>query len=133
MASTCTGPAWIAILCLLAAGCDSDDPSHLAEVGRRVAAHVEPLVGPVNANLAQHWHEPAPAPDPTVAERVTARLRWEKSLADAVIQVVATDDGIELKGTLKDAEQKKRAVTLAESTTGVERVIESLQVGENTP
>jgi hypothetical protein len=86
--------------------------------------------------------DPAPAPppaaavpvaEPDAAARVTLRLRYEKTLAGSSIQVAAIEGGLELKGKVKDARQKKRAVELAESTTGVDRVTVSLEVDEQSP
>jgi BON domain len=130
----------LALLCLLPAGCEKEDPDHLANLARKVATRAEPLVGSVDAEWVQRLRgpsNPAPAPDP-VAEpdapaRVTARLRWEKSLASTSIQVVASEGGVELKGKVHDVAQKKRAVELAESTTGVDRVTESLEVDDQSP
>jgi osmotically-inducible protein OsmY len=59
-------------------------------------------------------------------------LRYEKALTDTSIQVVASESGVELKGKVKTAAQKKRAVELAESTTGVDRVTESLEVDDQS-
>ena len=101
-----------------------------------------PLVDTVDAECVQRFRtnpEPPPVPvavpaaEPGVEARVTARLRWEKSLSDASIQVVASEGGIELKGKVAKVAQKKRAVELAESTTGVDRVTESLEVDEQSP
>ena len=132
----------LACVCLLPAGCEKEDPEHLANVARKVANKAEPLVGSVDADWMQ-WLRSAPAaatpavPEPVVepdaVARVTARLHWEKSLADSSIQVVASEDGIELKGKVRDAAQKKRAVELAESTTGVDRVTESLEIDDQSP
>ena len=60
--------------------------------------------------------------------RVSARIRWDKSLAGAQVQVSAKGTTVELKGTVRDMKQRRRAVELAESTTGVETVTDSIQV-----
>ncbi len=131
----------LALCCMLPAGCEKEDPDHLANVARKVATRAEPLVGNVDADWLQRLRggQPsAPAPavaavpaaEPDIVARVTARLRWEKSLEDTSIQVIASDGGIELKGKVTDVAQKKRAVELAESTTGVDRVTESLEVDD---
>ena len=60
--------------------------------------------------------------------RVKTRLHWDRALAEASIEVHATDKAVELKGTLSSQEQVRRAVELAESTVGVDRVVNSLQV-----
>jgi osmotically-inducible protein OsmY len=132
----------LACFCVLNAGCEKEDPEHLANVARKLASRAGPVVDTVDTEWLQRFRttpEPAPVPvavpasEPGVEARVSARLRWEKSLADASIQVVANEGGIELKGTVANLAQKKRAVELAESTTGVDRVTESLEVDEQSP
>jgi osmotically-inducible protein OsmY len=131
----------LSLFCLLPAGCEKQDPDHLANLARKVATRAEPLVGSVDAEWVQRFRSPQPAPppvsvpvaEPDVEARVTARLRWEKALAGSSIQVVATESGVELKGNVLNAAQKKRAVELAEATTGVDRVTESLEVDDQSP
>lgn len=132
----------MACLCLLPAGCEKEDPEHLANLARKVASRAEPLVDTVDTEWVQRFRTVPPPPpvpaavparEPGIEARVAARLRWEKSLSDASIQVTASDGGIELKGTVANVAQKKRAVELAESTTGVDRVTESLEVDEQSP
>ena len=133
----------LSLFCLLPVGCEKQDPDHLANLARKVATRAEPLVGSVDADWLERFHTPqAPPPPPPVSvpvaepgveARVTARLRWEKALAGSSIQVVTTENGVELKGNVLDAAQKKRAVELAESTTGVDRVTESLEVDDQSP
>ena len=132
----------LALFCFLPAGCEKQDPDHLANIARKVASRAEPLVGSLDTDWVQRLHSTPPSPPASVPEpvaepnaeaRVTARLRWEKSLADTSIQVVASESGIELKGKVHDVAQKKRAVELAESTTGVDRVTESLEVDDQSP
>ncbi len=139
------GPAALmSLFCLLLAGCEKEDPEHLANVARKVANRAEPLVDRVDAQWVQRFRagpESAPVPPPAAlppvepdsVARVTARLRYEKTLADTSIQVVASEGGVELKGKVQNAAQKKRAVQLAESTTGVDRVTESLEVDDKSP
>src|SRR5262249_25379897 len=107
------------------------------------ASRAEPLIDTVDTEWVQRFRTssqpppatPAaiPAAEPSIEARVSARLLWEKSLSDASIQVIASDGGIELKGTVANVAQKKRAVELAESTTGVDRVTESWEVDEQSP
>jgi hypothetical protein len=136
--------ALLALFCLLPAGCEKEDPDHLANLARKVATRAEPLVGNVDAEWLQRLRggvvaapgsavAAVPAAEPDVVARVTARLRWEKALEDTSIQVIASEGGIELKGKVGDVAQKKRAVELAESTTGVDRVTESLEVDDQSP
>jgi osmotically-inducible protein OsmY len=65
----------------------------------------------------------------TLDTRVSARLRWDKSLADATIQVSATDGVVELKGKVADLKKRQRAVEIAQSTAGVTEVKDNLETG----
>ena len=57
--------------------------------------------------------------DASLENRVSARLRWEKQLADVRIEVKSAGNGvIELKGTVGNLHQRRRAVELAEMTEG---------------
>ena len=55
------------------------------------------------------------------------KARWDKELADAPIQLAAKEAVIELRGTVKSADQRKKAVELAESTEGVDKVVDLLE------
>jgi hypothetical protein len=134
----------LALFCLATPGCEKEDPEHLANLARKVAARAEPAVNTLDAQWIQRFHAnqeapPAPPPaavpiaEPDAVARVTARLRYEKALAGTSIQVVAIESGLELKGKVQTAAQKKRAVELAEATTGVDRVTESLEVDDQSP
>ncbi len=59
--------------------------------------------------------------------RVGSRLRWDKMLADAQIEVQCPAPGtVELKGTIRSEDQRLRAKGLAMSTAGVDKVIDSM-------
>ena len=70
--------------------------------------------------------------DTTPAARVAVRIRWDKEMADAAVQVEAAGPGVvRLQGTVTDAAQHHRAKELAESTQGVEQVVNELVIGKN--
>jgi len=61
--------------------------------------------------------------------RVYSRLHWDKLLVGSALELEARDDGaVFLRGTVPDAEAKKRAVVLARDTVGVNQVIDELAV-----
>ncbi|CAN5154984.1 hypothetical protein BH10PLA2_BH10PLA2_02290 [soil metagenome] len=135
----------LALLCLAPVGCEKEDPEHLSNLAKKVAARAEPVVSNLDAQWLQRFHptaersQPAlppvavPIAEPDAVARVTSRLRYEKSLGGTSIQVVANEGALELKGKVQNVAQKKRAVELAESTTGVDRVTESLEVDDKLP
>lgn len=110
-------------------GCNSKDADHLAQIGRRTMGRAAAVTGkksdaassPLQA-LRVGWEQL------TVDARVSARLQWDKTLADAAIQVRASSGVVELRGTVRDINQRRRAVELAETTAGVEKVVDRLEV-----
>jgi osmotically-inducible protein OsmY len=108
-------------------GCGRRDTECLSSIGRKVMDRAGSATASVRERL-DGWRSQGGS----LHEKVSHRLRWEKVLADVPIEVVVSGKEIELKGTVKTAEQRTRAVELAESTVGVERVLVSLTT-EATP
>ena len=120
---------WLLLgLAALTAGCSRQDSERLARIGKHIAARAEALTADCRAGLGSSWHGVGEGVGP--GARVWARLRWDKALAGLPIQVHAAGDTIELKGTVRDLAQRRRAVELAESTSGVEKVNDQLQIAE---
>jgi len=66
--------------------------------------------------------------------RVYGRLRWDKALDGATLDVSAAKDGtVTLTGTVADALAKAKAVRLAADTVGVARVVDQLAITTPTP
>lgn len=119
---------WTAWLLLgLAAGCSRQDTECLGNIGRRLLAKTETWSADFKASWKGRY------PGPSLGSRVGSRLRWDKMLSEVPIDVQVHGGDIELVGTVPSPEHKQRAVALAETTTGVANVIDSLQVGESTP
>jgi osmotically-inducible protein OsmY len=122
----------VAILAaLLLASCAGDDAEGLARVARLSAVKVEELTGGAPNKLAAsfdsmraNWNELA------LDARVSLRLRWEKDLQGTTIHVEARSGIVELKGKVRDIQQRQRAVQVAQSTTGTVEVIDSLEVSD---
>jgi hypothetical protein len=115
---------WLACLALLVAGCDGQDADRLAKIGRKavdklqVQAGADPARGPDSLQSIRGLGEFA------LDAKVSARLRWDKQLEGLPIQVGAVGGGaVKLSGTVPDFEARQRAVQLANSTTGVSKVI----------
>jgi osmotically-inducible protein OsmY len=111
-----------------AIGCSQEDPDHLARVAKCVAAKGEGLTGDADKTLTGWQALQTNLDELTLDARVSARLRWDKDLAGAQIQVQAREGAVELKGTVRDLAQRRRAVELAESTVGTEKVVDRLEV-----
>jgi hypothetical protein len=121
----------VALLVILTIGCREGDSDRLARIGHKVADRAEVVAGDPNGKLAQRWQAVRGAyGEAGLDARVAVRLRWDKELAESQIEVSATGSTVELRGTVGDLNQRRRAVMLAETTAGVEKVTDALQVAE---
>jgi osmotically-inducible protein OsmY len=59
-------------------------------------------------------------------EKIQDRLRWENTLTDVTVEVLVVNKEVELKGTVKTAQQRQRAIELAETVVGVDKVTDSI-------
>jgi osmotically-inducible protein OsmY len=119
----------LCVLLLGVGGCNHRDADRLARVSRKAAEKVQALTTGSSNRVAEglqvmraSWDEIA------LDARVAARLRWDKGLAGSHIEVRASGTTVELHGTVASANQRGRAVELAESTLGVERVSDNLEL-----
>ena len=120
-------------LALLICGCGGQDVDRVGRICTLTTAKVEDMAGGSHGKLANGWQAMCGALSDTTPEaRVAVRLHWDKQLADADIQVQAAGPGVvRLQGTVADATQHQRANELAESTQGVEQVVNELVLGKN--
>jgi osmotically-inducible protein OsmY len=136
-------------------GCGGDDAERLARIGRKTAARCDGMtaglrdrvaagVNAIRTSLPARGDSPGPAaaaaapsqapstPPASVNStpidaRVRWRIRWDKALAGADVQVDSPSGGVvQLRGVVNDLSRQRRAVELAESTEGVDRVISEL-------
>src|SRR5438132_5436867 len=101
----------------LAAGCNRQDAECLGRIGRKVAAHTKNSAGDVGAKLDFSW--PAAKKEPTLQEKIQDRLRYENTLTEIAFEVNVKDKEVELKGTVKTAQQRQTAMILADTVAGV--------------
>lgn len=112
-------------------GCEGQDAERLGRLGRKVSAKLDGVTTETQEVLGDGLRTMRTNyTDATLDTRVAIRLRWEKSLAEASIQVSANEGVVELKGTVANPEQRQRAVDVAGATTGVVQVKDELTVGE---
>ena len=120
---------WLFWLCLAfaSAGCNGEDADRLARVYHRTAARFEDESAGTREKLSRGWHslQGDPLAAASLRDRVAARLRLDRALAEAAIEVDADGDVITLRGEV-GAAQRRRAVDLAETTIGVEKVVNEL-------
>lgn len=121
----------LALFVLSLAGCSRSDSECLARIARKVSGRIGDATAEIRDSLGTGWQDVCG--ELGVEARVTARLRWDKALADAAIEVKLQDGEIELKGTIKDEAQRQRALDIAGSTSGVEKVADHLQIQVEEP
>jgi osmotically-inducible protein OsmY len=115
-----TSCKYVWLLLVVLTGCNRQDTEALQRISRKVIARSEALTGEVKNSAVTQWH--GAQPDASLEARVSARLRWDKQIADIPLEVKAVGNTIEVKGKVRNLDQRRRVVMLAESTTGVEGV-----------
>src|SRR5262245_45300146 len=114
---------WFALALVVSAmGCNRQDAEKLARVGWKLAEKVQRII-PDRLPFGS-WPGTA---DTSVEGRVRARIMSDRYLAPLNIEVIATMGGVRLHGTVEDDVLKRRALEMAESTVGVEKVVDELQ------
>ena len=116
-------------LALVAGGCSKGDTERLAQVSRKITEKEEAASADTNDRFYAGWQSFRTTLESSGLDgRVAIRLRWDKALADTPIRVEATGSVVTLSGPVTNLEQRRRAVALAESTQGVEQVIDLLEM-----
>ncbi len=112
---------------LAACGCNQD-ADRLGRVCHKVAAKFDGVTESLRGKLRNGAGAVRGSlSEASLDSRVALRLRWDKDMTGAEVQVSAIGPGvIELRGTVVDLRQRRRAVQLAETTTGIDRVLDAL-------
>lgn len=117
-------------VCTVASGCQNRDAEHLAEFGARLAEQARALLSPNGRPIRGLDAVPLRIGELALDARVSARLKWDKELAETALQVTSVGDSVvELTGKVRDVEQRRRALELAQTTVGVEKVLDKLDLG----
>jgi hypothetical protein len=120
----------VVVVCLLLvlAGCKARDGDILRQVAQRAASKLQDASGPA-AQLPAGV--PVPVPRVSLVARVEARIRYDRHLADHSLVVRAQGtNAVVVTGTVPEPSIKQRALDLAKSTVGVERVVDEVQLAE---
>lgn len=120
---------FVPLLMICAPGCSQEDIQRLGRVGETTASRLQDLSAGARSRVAQGIESLTSREMPPLARRTTIRLQADQQLAGITIVVIANGSQIELKGSVKDQAQKERALDLARTTLGVEKVIDGLSVG----
>jgi osmotically-inducible protein OsmY len=122
------------IACLALAGCTQQDTDCLARIGRKLVERSQGAAGTIRNQMEGDFkglpNVPVWSNDAGLKDRVEARLRWDALLADTRIEVQVTGAEVDLKGTVKNEAQRRRACDLTETTAGVQAVNDGLKVEE---
>lgn len=117
----------VAILPVLSIGCNRTDGDKLARVGWKVTDKVQALIP-----SRTPFGDALPAGKQRgLEERVRERFRSDRYLTSAAIEVIADGGGVRLRGQVNDEVLKRRALEIAESTVGVEKVVDEIAVTSN--
>jgi osmotically-inducible protein OsmY len=119
----------ISLVCSIAfCGCNRHDAEALARIGKKIGASAKANAGDVGAKIDLSW---AGKREPSLQEKIQDRLRFENTLTEITFEVSVKDKEVELKGTVKNASQRQRAIELAETVAGVERVNDLVTVKDD--
>jgi osmotically-inducible protein OsmY len=108
-------------------GCNQQDADCLSRIGRKMTVHARNGAGEVGAKVDFRWAKR----EPSLQEKVHDRLRYDTALADAAFEVSVKEKEVELKGTVKTPQQRQRAIDLAETVAGVDKVVDALKLSDD--
>ncbi len=124
------GTRWPSLLVLavtlFVSGCNRQDAERLGRIGAKMSAHAKSSSGELGAKMDRTW----PGKEPTLQEKIQHRLTFDKALGDVKFEIIIKDKEVELKGTVHSPAQRQRAIELAETVAGVERVIDAVTLKE---
>ena len=94
---------------------------------RQAVTDEQASVGDANENMRRY------ATDDIVFREVQRRLLDDSKLVDTAVSVQVSDGVVTLTGDVPNAELRTRAGKLAETSTGVVKVVNNIQVADPTP
>src|SRR5436190_11241296 len=105
-------------------GCNRHDTDALARIGQRIAVHTRRNADEMSAKLELPWKDANK--EPTLRAKIESRLRWDSALTECKFEIQTKEKEVELKGSVKTDEQRQRAIDLAQTVVGVDKVIETI-------
>jgi hypothetical protein len=116
-------------LIVFAAGCSDQEVSKIEKVTGKAWDKAQAMTQQAGAELGVDLYKSAGKwEESELLRRVRQRLQWDQNLRGSDIKVQIEQEEIILTGKVRDENQRQRAVQLAESTDGVQRVKETLQI-----
>src|SRR6056297_1187688 len=94
-------------------------------IGERLGAQLDRTIDRLSNEFQENWQALQKMVDRMgVHGRVYSRLKWDKALIDADVQLEVQSEGVVvLSGSVPNVTAKTKAITLAKETVGVERVV----------
>ena len=122
---------WALALAVGISGC-SQDADGLARLCQKTAAKFDGVTENLRGKLQDGWGAVRGSlPESGLDSRVALRLHWDQDLEGANITVAPAGTGVvRLTGVVTNLTQRRRAVALAQSTAGVEKVLDELRAGD---
>jgi osmotically-inducible protein OsmY len=113
-------------------GCGGNDVEHLHQIGQKTVSKLQSASGGPSGRLVSSCNSlRGSLCESALDSRVAVRLAWDRSLAEAQIEVQTVSPGVvRLTGQVREPVQKQRAYDLAHSTTGVQQVLNEIGVGQ---
>ena len=121
-------------------GCTDQDAGRISKVSGKALKRAERLTGEaseqmginlpkVEKQVEKKLDVVKPGTDGLdLSQRVQTRLKWDDLLEGLNIRVRATKGVVTLSGTVRNEMQRRRALVLAESTKGVDKVVDSMEL-----
>jgi len=103
-------------------------PGTASQIGEKI----DRGLSQIGAELSQAWAEARKSVEKMgVQGRVYGRLRWDKALEDATLEIKVKDDqAVVLVGKVASPSAKQKAEQLARDTVGVTSVVNELTVAD---
>ena len=99
-------------------------------IGQRIGQKIDEGATTIGSKVRQTWQEIRQSTSNMGVEaRVYARLHWDKALTNATLEIDVREGGVVvLRGSVADMSAKAKAVSVAQDTVGVSRVIDELGI-----
>jgi hypothetical protein len=108
------------------AGCNRSDGDRLARVGTRATKNLKAMIPeriPISGSIGL-------TNGSEMENRVRQRFRSDRYLSSLSLEIICEENAVRLKGQVDDPLLKRRASEIAESTIGVEKVIDEIVVAK---
>lgn len=125
----------LVLVVLCSSGCNKQDKEIFSSVGRKVAGRVEDTTAPARKKVEAGWRAMRGGIlEGSLEDAILFRFKTDKELHQENIEVIHKGEGVVLlKGELSDLGMKGRAIALANTTKGVDRVEDELVEKKASP